>query len=61
MLTNKEVVLTYKKITDIPMEYQYIISKLIGKGLIKLDEKKEFFLTREMLEIILIMVRAGLL
>ena len=61
MITNKEVVLTYKKITDIPMEYQYIISKLIGKGLIKLDEKKEFFLTREMLEIILIMVRAGLL
>ena len=61
MLTNKEDVLTYKKITDIPMEYQYIISKLIGKGLIKLDEKKEFFLTREMLEIILIMVRAGLL
>ena len=61
MLTNKEVVLTYKKITDIPMEYQYIISKLIGKGLIKLDEKKEFFLTHEMLEIILIMVRAGLL
>ncbi len=61
MLTNKEVILTYKKITDIPMEYQYIISKLIGKGLIKLDEKKEFFLTREMLEIILIMVRAGLL
>ena len=53
--------MTYKKITDIPMEYQYIISKLIGKGLIKLDEKKEFFLTHEMLEIILIMVRAGLL
>lgn len=61
MLMCKEVVLTYRKITDVPEEYQFIINKLIGKGLIKLNDKNEFFLTREMLEIILIMVRAGLL
>lgn len=51
----------YKKITDIPEEYQFIIEKLIINGLIRLDDKNEFFLTRDMLEIILIMVRAGLL
>ena len=61
MLMCKEVVLTYMKITDVPEEYQFIINKLIGKGLVKLNDKNEFFLTREMLEIILIMVRAGLL
>ena len=39
----------------------FVIEKLINRGLIKVDDKNEFFLTREMLEIILIMIRAGLL
>lgn len=51
----------YKVLSDIPEEYRFVIEKLINRGLIKVDDKNEFFLTREMLEIILIMIRAGLL
>ncbi len=53
--------MVYKTINEIPKEYQFIINKLIDNGLITTDKKREFYLTYEMLQIILIMVRAGLL
>ena len=51
----------FNKITDIPQEYQFIIQKLIDNGVITISGKGEFYLTYEMLQIILIMVRAGVL
>jgi len=53
--------LVYKTINEIPQEYQFIIKKLIDNGIIATDKNREFYLTYEMLQIILMMVRAGIL
>jgi hypothetical protein len=51
----------FNTIEEIPIKYQSVVRRLIENGQIELDDSKNLNLTEDMLRIILIIGRLGLL
>lgn len=51
----------YKKLQDIPEDDKFLIKRLLDLGVIDVNSKKEFYISKDMLEILKILARCGIL